>query len=52
VTSHPFRRYSERGVRVTLSTDSRLMDGITLTDEYYSAHAGLGLTREQSRASS
>jgi len=47
VTSHPFRRYLERGVRVTLSTDSRLMDGITLTDEYYAAHAGLGLTREQ-----
>jgi adenosine deaminase len=34
VTGHPFRRYLERGVRVTLSTDSRLMDGITLTDEY------------------
>ena len=47
VTTHPFRRYLERGVRVTLSTDSRLMDGITLTDEYYAAHAALGLTREQ-----
>lgn len=47
VTSHPFRRYLERGVRVTLNTDGRLMDGITLTDEYYAAHAALGLTPEQ-----
>jgi adenosine deaminase len=47
VASHPFRRYLEQGVRVTLSTDGRLMDGITLTDEYYAAHAALGLTPEQ-----
>ena len=47
VASHPFRRYLERGVRVTLNTDGRLMDGITLTDEYYAAHAALGLTPEQ-----
>ena len=42
---HPLRRYLERGVRVTLNTDGRLMDGITLTDEYYLAHTVLGLSR-------
>jgi adenosine deaminase len=47
VASHPFRRYLEQGVRVTLNTDGRLMDGITLTDEYYAAHAALGITPEQ-----
>jgi adenosine deaminase len=44
---HPLRRYLDRGVRVTLNTDSRLMDGITLTDEYHLAHTALGLTPEQ-----
>lgn len=43
LADHPFRRYFERGVRVTLNTDGRLMDGITLTDEYYLAHTVLGL---------
>ena len=41
---HPLRRYLERGVKVTLNTDGRLMDGITLTDEYFLAHNVLGLT--------
>ncbi len=35
--SHPLRAYFERGMRVTLNTDNRLMSGTTLTDEY--AHA-------------
>lgn len=35
--SHPLRTYFERGVRVTLNTDNRLMSGTTLTAEY--AHA-------------
>ncbi len=43
LAEHPFRRYLERGVRVTLNTDGRLMDGISLTDEYYLAHTVLGL---------
>jgi adenosine deaminase len=42
VEEHPLRRYLERGVRVTLSTDGRLMDGVTLTDELYLAHTALG----------
>jgi len=44
VTEHPVRRYLERGVRVTLNTDGRLMDGITLTDEHFLAHTALGVT--------
>ncbi|HEX9703698.1 MAG TPA: adenosine deaminase [Gemmatimonadales bacterium] len=44
---HPFRRYFEEGVVVTLNTDGRLMDGISLTDEYHLAHTALGLSKEQ-----
>src|SRR3954470_4106293 len=43
VAQHPFRRYYEQGVVVTLNTDGPLTDGITLTDEYYLAHTALGL---------
>ena len=43
VAEHPFRRYFEQGVVVTLNTDGPLTDGITLTDEYYLAHTALGL---------
>jgi adenosine deaminase len=49
IAQHPFRRYLEQGVRVSLNTDGRLMDGITLTDEYHLAHAALGLTADQLR---
>ena len=51
VAAHPFRRYLEQGVRVSLNTDGRLMDGITLTDEYHLAHTALGLTPDQLRQS-
>jgi adenosine deaminase len=44
VAQHPFRRYYQQGVVVTLNTDGPLTDGITLTDEYYLAHAALGMT--------
>ena len=30
---------------MSLTTDSRLMDGITLSDEYWLAHQALGLER-------
>jgi adenosine deaminase len=46
VAEHPFKRYLERGVVVSLNTDGRLMDGITLTDEYHLAHTALGLTKD------
>jgi len=32
---HPFKRYYQQGVVVTLNTDGPLTDGITLTDEYF-----------------
>jgi adenosine deaminase len=43
VAEHPFQRYFQQGVVVTLNTDGPLTDGITLTDEYYLAHTTLGL---------
>lgn len=47
IAEHPFRSYLQRGVVVTLNTDGRLVDGITLTDEYFTAHTALGLTKEE-----
>src|SRR3970040_614409 len=44
VAEHPFKRYLHQGVVVTLNTDGRLTDGITLTDEYFLAHTALGLS--------
>jgi adenosine deaminase len=44
VAEHPFKRYLQQGVVVTLNTDGPLTDGITLTDEYFQAHALLGLS--------
>ena len=45
LAEHPFKRYLDRGVVVTLNTDGRLMDGISLTDEYFVAQSVLGLTK-------
>lgn len=44
---HPVRRYYEAGLAVTLCTDSWLMSGVSLTDEYWLAHRELGFTREE-----
>jgi adenosine deaminase len=44
---HPVRRYLDRGLNVTLCTDSWLMCGVVLTDEYWLAHTELGVTREE-----
>jgi len=40
---HPFRRYFDAGLVVTLNTDSRLISGTSLTREYWLAHQHLGL---------
>lgn len=40
---HPFRRYFDAGLVVTLNTDNRLFSNTTLTDEYWLAHQHLGL---------
>ena len=44
---HPVRRYLDRGLAVTLCTDSWLMCGVSLTDEYWLAHQALGFTRPE-----
>ena len=44
---HPVRRYLYRGLAVTLCTDSWLMCGVSLTDEYWLAHQALGFTRPE-----
>ncbi len=43
---HPVRGYLDAGLNVTLCTDSWLMCGVTLTDEYWLAHTALGCTRQ------
>ena len=45
--AHPVRRYMDAGCVVTLNTDGRLMDGVSLTDELWMAHTELGFTREE-----
>lgn len=44
---HPVRRYYDAGLAVTLCTDSWLMSGVSLTDEYWLAHRELGFSREE-----
>jgi adenosine deaminase len=44
VADHPARDYLRRGVAVCVSTDNRLMSGVTLTGEYEHARDALGLT--------
>lgn len=44
---HPVRRYFDAGLEVTLCTDSWLMSGVSLTDEYLLAHQALGFTRTE-----
>ena len=44
---HPVRTYFDQGLKVTLSTDSWLMSGTTLTDEYWLAYSTLGFSREE-----
>jgi adenosine deaminase len=46
-TDHPVRRYYHEGLAVTLCTDSWLMSGVTLTDEYLTAHNSLGFSRTE-----
>jgi len=44
---HPFRRYFDAGLVVTLNTDNRLISRTTLTEEYWRAHRHLGLGWEE-----
>jgi adenosine deaminase len=44
---HPVRGYVAAGLAVTLCTDSWLMSGTSLTNEYWIAHTALGLGRAE-----
>jgi adenosine deaminase len=44
VAQHPIRRYFEMGIPVTLCTDSTLVSGTTLTEEYRLARTELGFS--------
>jgi adenosine deaminase len=44
---HPVRDYFDAGLNVTLCTDGWLMAGVSLSDEYWSAHTQLNFTRVQ-----
>jgi adenosine deaminase len=44
---HPVRGYYDADLAVTLCTDSWLMSGVYLSDEYWLAHQSLGFTEEE-----
>jgi adenosine deaminase len=44
---HPIRRFHEQGIKVTISTDSRTVSDITLTQEFQKVARVLGCSREQ-----
>ncbi|HLG05863.1 MAG TPA: adenosine deaminase [Gemmatimonadales bacterium] len=46
-SAHPVRGYFDAQLAVTLCTDSWLMSGVWLTDEYWLAHRSLGFTRAE-----
>jgi adenosine deaminase len=46
-SEHPVRGYFDAGLAVTLCTDSWLMSGVSLSDEYWTAHQNLRFTREE-----
>ncbi|MGH7628830.1 MAG: adenosine deaminase [Gemmatimonadales bacterium] len=47
IERHPVRAYADAGLVVTLCTDGWLMSGVSLGDEYWTAHTALGFTREE-----
>ena len=46
-SNHPVRQYFDAGLNVTLGSDSWLMSGVVLSDEYWLAHTELGFTRAE-----
>jgi adenosine deaminase len=46
-SNHPVRRYFDAGLNVTLCTDSWLMSGVSLSDEYWLAYRELGFNRAE-----
>ena len=49
ICEHPLRRYLERGIPVTVSTDDPAMFGNSLAEEYLALEREQGLTREDVR---
>lgn len=47
LASHPFREYFDAGIVVTLNTDSRLMDRLTLSEEYRRVCDQFAFTRDE-----
>lgn len=45
--THPIRTYYDRGLVVTVSTDNRLMSGVSLTDEYEALHNSLDFSWDE-----
>ena len=50
VGRHPVRRYLDDKLEITLNTDNRLISGISLTDEFWTAHRRLGFTWDELRS--
>ncbi|MHB1356497.1 MAG: adenosine deaminase [Anaerolineae bacterium] len=50
MAEHPLRRFTERGLAVTINSDDPAMFGSSLTEEYRQAVEVCGLSREQIRA--
>src|SRR5919107_5998231 len=46
-SAHPVREYFDAGLNVTLCTDGWLMTGVSLSDEYWTAHTQLGFGRKE-----
>lgn len=46
-SAHPVRQYVDEGLAVTLCTDSWLMSGVVLSEEYQLAHTALGFSRSE-----
>lgn len=49
IKNHPVRYYYDRGLRITLSTDNRLMSNTTLTKEFMIANKYFGFNRNDFR---
>jgi len=50
ISEHPIRRYFDRGIVVTVSTDDPKMFGNSLAEEYYLLEDRLGFSRDDIRA--
>ena len=44
---HPLKRFHQQGIKVTISTDSRTVSDVTLTQEYQTVARVLGCSREE-----